>query len=149
VFAGRRKIINALAVLREVCQRVDSHRHLYSYGPHITQPDHREALAALISHRHQVAPVCKDGSWIPRSTEELTEARHDNLPILGWMCWRSVNLRLMLSPLQPTEGSLEAPLGVLTDLQRQADTAHGEQRHTTQVAEDADLRERLVQNHYT
>src|SRR4029077_10175081 len=62
-----------------------------------------------------------------------------------------VNLRLMLSPHQPTEGSLEAPLGVLTDLQRQGLIRHiGLSNVTpTQVAEGRRICEIVcVQNHY-
>ena len=58
------------------------------------------------------------------SREELTAAVHDNLRNLGVDVMDVVNLRSMLNPHHPVEGSLEAPLTVLADLQRQGLVRH-------------------------
>ena len=58
------------------------------------------------------------------SREELTQAVHDNLRNLGLDVLDVVNLRSMLNPHHPAEGSLEAPLTVLADLQRQGLVRH-------------------------
>jgi aryl-alcohol dehydrogenase-like predicted oxidoreductase len=61
-----------------------------------------------------------DASWNPAfSAEELTQAVHDNLRHLGVDVLDVVNLRLMFDVHGPAEGSIEAPLSVLADLQRQ------------------------------
>jgi aryl-alcohol dehydrogenase-like predicted oxidoreductase len=61
-----------------------------------------------------------DASWIPAfSRAELTQAVHDNLRNLGVDALDVANLRSMIDPYQPAEGSLEEPLTVLADLQRQ------------------------------
>jgi len=56
----------------------------------------------------------------PFSREELTQAVHDNLRHLRVDVLDVVNLRSMFDPHHPVEGSLEAPLTVLADLQRRA-----------------------------
>ena len=62
----------------------------------------------------------EDKSWNPAfSREELTQAVHDNLRNLGLDVIDVVNLRLMFDVHGPAEGSLEEPLTVLADLQRQ------------------------------
>jgi len=157
VFGPPKDHQTALAVLREaVASGVDHIDTSDYYGPHITNQIIREALAPyrrdLLIVTKLGARRGKDGSWIPAfSREELTEAVHDNLRNLGLDVLDVVNLRLMLSPHQPTEGSLEAPLGVLTDLQRQGLIRHiGLSNVTpTQIAEGRRICEIVcVQNHY-
>ena len=58
------------------------------------------------------------------SREELTQAVHDNLRNLGVDVLDVVNLRSMLDPHHPVEGSLQAQLTVLADLQRQGLVRH-------------------------
>jgi aryl-alcohol dehydrogenase-like predicted oxidoreductase len=61
-----------------------------------------------------------DASWNPAfSAAELTQAVHDNLRNLGMDALDVVNLRLMFDVHGPAEGSIEAPLTVLAELQRQ------------------------------
>jgi aryl-alcohol dehydrogenase-like predicted oxidoreductase len=120
----------ALAVLREaVASGVDHIDTSDFYGPHVTNQVIREALhpypddlviVTKISARRGPA-----GEWLPAfSREELTQAVHENLRNLGLDVLEVVNLRSMLDPHQPVEGSLEAPLTVLADLQRQGLVRH-------------------------
>jgi pyridoxine 4-dehydrogenase len=115
----------ALAVLREAVARGVDHIDTSDfYGPHITNQIIREALHP---YRDDLTIVTKisakrgaDGSWLPAfSREELTQAVHDNLRNLGLDVLDVVNLRAMFDVHGPAEGSLEAPLTVLADLQRQ------------------------------
>ncbi|MBY5568574.1 aldo/keto reductase family oxidoreductase [Rhizobium leguminosarum] len=115
----------ALAVLREAVASGVNHIDTSDfYGPHVTNQIIREALHP---YRDDLVIVTKigarrgaDGSWIPAfSREELTEAVHDNLRNLGLDVLDVVNLRIMFDVHGPAEGSIEAPLTVLADLQRQ------------------------------
>ena len=157
VFGPPKDHQTALSVLREaVVSGVDHIDTADYYGPHVTNQIIREALGPYDRDLLIVTKVGarrgKDGSWIPAfSREELTEAVHDNRRNLGLDVLDVVNLRLMFSAHQPTEGSLEAPLGVLTDLQRQGLIRHiGLSNVTpTQVAEGRGTCEIVcVQNHY-
>jgi len=147
----------ALAVLREAVASGVNHIDTSDfYGPHITNRIIREALHP---YRDDLVIVTKisarrgeDGSWIPAfSREELTQAVHDNLRNLGLDVLEVVNLRSMLNVHHPAEGSLEAQITVLADLQR-----HGLVRHiglsnvtAMQVAEGRRICEIVcVQNHY-
>ncbi|KAH2820461.1 hypothetical protein KXV85_003255, partial [Aspergillus fumigatus] len=56
--------------------------------------------------------------------EALTQAVHDNLRNLGVDVLEVVNLRSMLRNDAPAEGSLEEPLTVMADLQRQGLIRH-------------------------
>jgi aryl-alcohol dehydrogenase-like predicted oxidoreductase len=93
-----------------------------------------------------------DGSWNPAfSGEELTQAVHDNLRNLGLEVLDVVNFRSMLDVHGPAEGSLEAPLTVLTQLQQQGLIRHiGLSNVTpTQIAEGRKICEIVcVQNQY-
>ncbi|RJS23327.1 oxidoreductase [Corallococcus sp. H22C18031201] len=130
VFGPPRDRDAALAVLREAVARGVDHIDTSDfYGPHITNQLIREALHP---YRKDLTLVTKvgarrgaDGSWIPAfSREELTQAVHDNLRNLGLEALDVVNLRSMLSVHHPAEGSLEAPLRVLADLQKQGLIRH-------------------------
>ena len=125
VFGPPKDHAAALAVLREaVASGVDHIDTSDFYGPHVTNQIIREALSP---YRDDLVIVTKisarrgaDGSWIPAfSREELTQAVHDNLRNLGREVLDVVNLRAMFDVHHPAEGSLEAPLTVLADLQRQ------------------------------
>jgi pyridoxine 4-dehydrogenase len=66
-----------------------------------------------------------DGSWLPAmSPPELTAAVHDNLRNLGLDVLEVVNFRSMHGTEEPAEGSIEAPLTVLAELQRQGLIRH-------------------------
>jgi len=76
---------------------------------------------------------------------------HDNLRNLGLDVLDVVNLRIMIDPHHPAEGSIEAPLTVLADLQRQGLVRHIGLSHVTptQVAEGRRICEIVcVQNNY-
>jgi pyridoxine 4-dehydrogenase len=120
----------ALAVLREAVASGVNHIDTSDfYGPHVTNQIIREALHPYPDDLVIVTKISakrgKDGSWLPAfSREELTQAVHDNLRNLGVDVLDVVNLRSMLDPHHPVEGSLEAPLTVLADLQRQGLVRH-------------------------
>ncbi len=120
----------ALAVLREaVASGVDHIDTSDFYGPHVTNQIIREALHPYPDDLVIVTKISArrgaDGSWLPAfSPEELTQAVHDNLRNLGLDVLEVVNLRSMLNPHHPVEGSLEAPLAVLAELQRQGLVRH-------------------------
>ena len=157
VFGPPRDRDAALAVLREAVASGVNHIDTSDfYGPHVTNQLIREALHP---YRDDLVLVTKigarrgaDGSWIPAfSPEELTQAVHDNLRNLGLEVLDVVNLRSMLNPHRPAEGSLEAPLTVLAELQRQGLVRHiGLSNVTpTQIAEGRRICEIVcVQNQY-
>jgi pyridoxine 4-dehydrogenase len=120
----------ALAVLREaVAGGVDHIDTSDFYGPHVTNQIIREALhpypGDLVIATKVSARRGADGSWLPAfSRDELTQAVHDNLRNLKLDVLDVVNLRSMFNVHHPAEGSLEAPLTVLADLQRQGLLRH-------------------------
>ena len=122
----------ALAVLREaVAQGVNHIDTSDFYGPHVVNELIREALAPYPRDLVLVTKIGArrgdDKSWIPAfSRAELTQAVHDNLRNLGLDALDVVNLRLMFGTggHGPAEGSIEAPLAVLADLQRQGLVRH-------------------------
>jgi aryl-alcohol dehydrogenase-like predicted oxidoreductase len=93
-----------------------------------------------------------DASWNPAfSREALTQAVHDNLRNLGVDALEVVNLRSMFDVHGPAEGSLEEPLTVLADLQRQGLIKHIGLSNVTakQVDDGGKICEIVcVQNHY-
>lgn len=85
------------------------------------------------------------------SAEDLKSAVHDNLRNLGLGVLDVVNLRAMFNPYGLAEGSIEAPLTALAELQRQGLIRHiGLSNVTpTQVAEGRGITEIVcVQNQY-
>jgi aryl-alcohol dehydrogenase-like predicted oxidoreductase len=120
----------AVAVLREAVARGVTHIDTSDfYGPHVTNQVIREALHPYPGDLVIVTKISArrgpDGSWIPAfSPAELTQAVHDNLRHLGLDVLDVVNLRAMFDVHGPAEGSLEAPLAVLADLQRQGLVRH-------------------------
>jgi pyridoxine 4-dehydrogenase len=146
-----------LAVLREaVASGVDHIDTSDFYGPHVTNQIVREALHpypdGLVIVTKVGARRGADKSWIPAlSREELTRAVHDNLRNLGLDVLDVVNLRSMLNPHHPVEGSIEAPLTVLADLQRQGLVRHIGLSNVTaaQIAQGRRICEIVcVQNYY-
>jgi pyridoxine 4-dehydrogenase len=147
----------ALAVLREAVASGVNHIDTADfYGPHVTNQIIREALHPYRDDLVIVTKVGalrgKDGSWIPAfSREELTRAVHDNLRNLGLEVLDAVNLRVMFDVHGPAEGSIEAPLAVLAELQRKGLVLHIGLSNVTpaQIAEGRRICEiACVQNHY-
>ena len=130
VFGPPKDRDGAIAVLREaVASGIDHIDTSDFYGPHITNQLIREALHPYPDDLVIVTKISarrgEDGSWLPAfSREELTQAVHDNLRNLQLDTLEVVNLRSMLNPHHPVEGSLEAPLTVLAELQRQGLVRH-------------------------
>ena len=120
----------ALAVVREAIACGVNHIDTSDfYGPHVTNQIIREALHPYPDDLVIVTKVSArrgdDGSWIPAfSREELAQAVHDNLRNLALDVLDVVNLRSMFDALHPAEGSLEASVTVLADLQRQGLVRH-------------------------
>jgi len=147
----------ALAVLREAVASGVNHIDTSDfYGPHVTNQLIREALHPYPDDLVIVTKIGArrgdDGSWIPApSPEELTRGVHDNLRNLGLDVLDVVNLRSTLALHEPAEGSIERPLTVLADLQRQGLVRHIGLSNVTpaQIAEGRDICEVVcVQNHY-
>ncbi len=147
----------ALEVLREAVASGVNHIDTADfYGPHVTNHIIREALHPYRNDLVIVTKVGalrgKDGSWIPAfSREELTQAVHDNLRNLGLEVLDAVNLRAMFDVHGPAEGSIEAPLTVLAELQRKGLVRHIGLSNVTpaQIAEGRRICEIVcVQNHY-
>lgn len=130
VFGPPKDHAGALAVLRAAVEAGVDHIDTSDfYGPHITNQIIKEALHPYAKDLTIVTKISArrgdNGEWIPAfSREELTQAVHDNLRNLGLDVLDVVNLRSMLNPHHPVEGSLEAPLSVLADLQRQGLVRH-------------------------
>jgi pyridoxine 4-dehydrogenase len=157
VFGPPKDHAAALAVLREAVASGVNHIDTADfYGPHLTNRLIHEALHPYGKDLLIVTKVGArrgtDASWIPAfSREDLTQAVHDNLRNLGVDVLDVVNLRAMFDIHHPAEGSLEAPLSVLADLQRQGLVRHvGLSNVTTkQIADGRRICEIVcVQNYY-
>ncbi|KML54467.1 oxidoreductase [Burkholderia cepacia] len=147
----------ALNVLREaVASGVDHIDTSDFYGPHVTNQLIREALHP---YRDDLVIVTKigarrgdDASWLPAfAPDELERAVHDNLRNLGLDALDVVNLRIMFDRHGPAEGSIEAPLSVLAELQRRGLVRHIGLSNVTaaQVAQGRRICDIVcVQNHY-
>ncbi|MDP9045379.1 MAG: aldo/keto reductase family oxidoreductase [Pseudomonadota bacterium] len=125
VFGPPKDRAAALAVLRAAVESGVDHIDTSDfYGPHVTNQIIREALHP---YRDELVIVTKvgatrgpDASWNKAfSAAELTHAVHDNLRNLGLDVLEVVNLRSMFDVHGPAEGSLDAPLSALAELQRQ------------------------------
>jgi len=157
VFGPPRDPEMALAVLRAAIAAGVNHIDTSDfYGPHVTNQLIRQALHPYADDLVIVTKIGArrgaDRSWIPAfSAEELTAAVHDNLRNLGLDVIDVVNLRCMFDPHHPAEGSIEAPMTVLAELQRQGLVRHIGLSHVTptQIAEGRGIAEIVcVQNHY-
>ena len=98
------------------------------YGPHVTNQIIKQALHPYADGLVIVTKVGArreaDKSWIhARSRQDLIDAVHDNLRNLGLKKLDVVNLRVG-DVLKPSEGSIEEPLTVLAELQRQGLIRH-------------------------
>ena len=120
----------AIAVLREAVASGVNHIDTSDYyGPHVTNQLIREALHPYPDDLVIVTKIGArrgdDASWNPAiSPDDLKSAVQDNLRNLRLDAMEVVNLRIMGDGHGPTEGSIEALLTVLADLQRQGLVRH-------------------------
>jgi pyridoxine 4-dehydrogenase len=147
----------AVAVLREAVAAGVNHIDTSDfYGPHITNQIIKKALhpysAGLVIVTKLGARRPADGSWQSAiSSQELTEAVHDNLRNLGLDVLDIVNYRAMGTIHGPAEGSIAREVTVLAELKRKGLIRHiGVSNATTaQVAEAQAITEIVcVQNNY-
>jgi aryl-alcohol dehydrogenase-like predicted oxidoreductase len=130
VFGPPRDRDAALAVLRAAVAGGVNHIDTSDfYGPHVTNRLIAEALHPdpddLVLVTKIGARRGEDGSWLPAaSPEALAQAVQDNLRNLQLDVLEVVNLRVMFDAHGPAEGSIEAPLTALADLQRQGLVRH-------------------------
>ena len=157
VWGPPRDVDGATALLREAVASGVNHIDTADfYGPHVTNQIIRKALSPYPDDLVIVTKVSarrgEDGSWIPAfSREELTAAIHDNLRNLGLDVLDVVNLRSMFSIHEPAEGSIEAPMTVLVELQQKGLVRHIGLSNVTpaQIAEARQIAPIVcVQNHY-
>jgi pyridoxine 4-dehydrogenase len=157
VWGPPRNVDEAIAVLQEAVASGVNHIDTADfYGPHVTNQIIRKALSPYPDDLVIVTKVSarrgEDGSWIPAfSSEELTAQIHDNLRNLGVDVLDVVNLRSMFSIHEPAEGSMEAPLTVLAELQQKGLIRHIGLSNVTpaQVAEARRIVPIVcIQNHY-
>jgi aryl-alcohol dehydrogenase-like predicted oxidoreductase len=143
VFGPPRDKAEALAVLREAVASGVNHIDTSDYyGPYVVNELIREALhpypEGLVIVTKIAARRGDDGSWLPAlSPAELRQAVHDNLRHLGVDVLDVVNFRSMHGVTAPAEGSIEAPLTVLAELQQEGLIRHMGLSHVTraQIAE--------------
>jgi pyridoxine 4-dehydrogenase len=156
VFGPPRDADEAIAVLREVVESGVNHIDTSDYyGPHVTNQIIKQALnpypKGLVIVTKLGARRGADASWIPAlSRQELIDGAHDNLKNLGLDALDVVNLRVG-GFTEPSEGSIEEPLTVLAELQRQGLIRHIGLSNVTakQVAEARAIMEIVcVQNFY-
>jgi aryl-alcohol dehydrogenase-like predicted oxidoreductase len=157
VFGPPKDPAMALAVLREALASGVNHIDTSDfYGPHVTNRLIREALHP---YRDDLVIVTKvgarrgaDASWLPASApQELTQAVHDNLRNLGLEVLEVVNFRNTGAIHGPAEGSIEAQVSALAELQRQGLVRHIGLSNVTpaQIDEGRRICEIVcVQNHY-
>ncbi|CDX36962.1 putative aldo/keto reductase, NAD(P)-binding [Mesorhizobium sp. SOD10] len=147
----------AIAVLREaIAQGVNHIDTSDYYGPYVTNKLIREALAPYPDDLTIVTKIGarrgEDASWLPAFTaDELEEAVHDNLPNLGLEAMDVVNLRIMFGMHGPAEGSIEAQVTKLAELQRKGLVRHIGLSNVTraQIAEGRKICDIVcVQNQY-
>jgi len=129
VFGPPRDVDAAIAVLREAAGSGVNHIDTSDYyGPHVTNQIIKQALHpypdGLVIVTKLGARRGPDKSWIPAlSRQELIDGVHDNLRNLGLEALDVVNLRVG-GFTEPSEGSIEAPLNVLVELERQGLIRH-------------------------
>jgi pyridoxine 4-dehydrogenase len=129
VWGPPRDVAAAIAVLREAVAAGVNHIDTSDYyGPHVTNKIIKQALHPYPDDLVIVSKVGArrgpDKSWPHAlSRQELIDAVHDNLRNLGLDKLDVVNLRVG-GLLAPSEGSIEEPLTVLSDLKRQGLIQH-------------------------
>src|SRR5476649_1491747 len=130
VFGPPKDTQAAISVLREAIASGVNHIDTSDfYGPHITNQLIREALHP---YRDDLTLVTKigarrdsEGGWhAAPSREALIQAVHDNLRNLGLDVLDVVNFRASHNLMGPGEGSNEASLTALAELQQQGLVRH-------------------------
>ena len=130
VFGPPRDANVALAVLREAVASGVNHIDTSDYyGPYVVNELIAEALHPYPDDLVLVTKIGgrrdNKGRWLPAfGADEMTAAVHDNLRRLKLDVLDVVNLRLMFSHHGPAEGSLEAELTTLAELQQQGLIKH-------------------------
>ena len=156
VFGPPKDRAAALAVLREAVANGVNHIDTSDfYGPHVTNQIIREALspypADLVIVTKLGATRGADASWNPAlEPADLIAGVHDNLRNLGLDALDVVNLRVGGVHV-PGDGSIEAPLTALAELQRQGLIRHLGLSNVTsaQLEQGRGIAEIVcVQNHY-
>ena len=140
----------AVRVLREAVKAGVNHIDTSDfYGPHVTNQIIKQALHPYPKGLVIVTKVGSrrgnDKSWIHALTrQELIDAVHDNLRNLGLERIDIVNLRVG-GVKKPSDGSIEEPLTVLAELQRQGLIAYlGLSNVTPRQLEEAQRITRIV-----
>ncbi|MGJ0191706.1 oxidoreductase [Pantoea sp. RRHST58] len=157
VFGPPKDEARAMQVLRDAIAA--GVRHIDTsdfYGPHLTNQLIKKALHPypedLIIVTKVGARRDEKGGWLPAfSPDELVSAVEDNLRNLDLGVLEVVNLRSMINPQKPTEGSLEPQLKALIALKEQGVIRHIGLSNVTarQVEEAQQLTEiACVQNLY-
>ena len=129
VFGPPRDVKEAIAVLREAVASGVNHIDTSDfYGPHVTNQIIKQALHPYADGLVIVTKVGarrgEDKSWIHAlSRQELIDGVRDNLRNLSLDRLDVVNLRVG-GVMGPTEESIEDPLTVLAELQRQGLIRH-------------------------
>jgi pyridoxine 4-dehydrogenase len=129
VFGPPRDVDAAIAVLREAVGAGVNHIDTSDYyGPHVTNQLIKQALhpypEGLVIVTKLGARRGADKSWLHAlSRQELIDGVHDNLRNLGRDTLDVVNLRVG-EAMGPSDGSIEEPLTVLAELQRQGLIRH-------------------------
>jgi aryl-alcohol dehydrogenase-like predicted oxidoreductase len=129
VWGPPRDVDAAIAVLRAAVDAGVNHIDTSDYyGPHVTNQLIRQALhpypEGLVIVTKLGARRGVDKSWLHAlSRQELIDGVHDNLRNLGRDTLDVVNLRVG-GVVGPSEGSIEEPLTVLVELQRQGLIRH-------------------------
>ena len=128
VWGPPRDVDAALAVLREAVDAGVNHIDTSDYyGPHVTNQLIKQALhpypQSLVIVTKLGARRGADKSWLHAlSRQELIDGVHDNLRNLGRDTLDVVNLRVGMTA--PSDDSIEEPLTVLAELQRQGLIRH-------------------------
>ena len=157
VFGPPKDHDGAIRVLREALANGVNHIDTSDfYGPHVTNLLIREALHPYPDDLVIVTKIGArrgaDASWNPAiSPDDLKSAVHDNLRNLGLDALEVVNLRIMGDGHGPSEGSIEALVTIVADLQRQGLVRHIGLSNVTsaQIAEGRRICEIVcVQNMY-
>jgi pyridoxine 4-dehydrogenase len=129
VWGPPRDVDSAIAVLREAVAAGVNHIDTSDYyGPHVTNQLIKQALhpypEGLVIVTKLGARRGADKSWLHAlSRQELIDGVHDNLRNLGRDTLDVVNLRVG-GVKGPSDGSIEEPLTVLAELQRQGLIRH-------------------------
>jgi aryl-alcohol dehydrogenase-like predicted oxidoreductase len=129
VWGPPRDVAAAIAVLREAVAAGVNHIDTSDYyGPHVTNQIVKQALHpypdGLVIVTKLGARRLEDKGWAHAlSRQELIDGVHDNLRNLGLDALDVVNLRVG-GIMAPSEQSIEEPLTVLAELQRQGLIRH-------------------------